>query len=200
MPASLLHRPHRPCAIIQAAGRRQQQQQRPPRQPAATPPPPLGRRRLLSVLPMPLLWLQWRGCDQGGAYSTGVGGEPGKDCQVRRQREPGNMTRGLRQRRCALHHLTAVMRLASSTAGNLPARLRSRAAICRAAASDSGSGSGTADAAAAGSTAGGGERPGGGCYGAQGAGGIRSRGSTAGAGAAHGRRRGRCLAEPGVND
>jgi len=29
-----------------------------------------GRRRLLSVA-VPLLWLPWRGCDQGGNYSTG---------------------------------------------------------------------------------------------------------------------------------
>lgn len=42
----------------------------PTHQPA--PAPPLPRRRLLSVA-VPLLFLPWRGCDQGGNYSTGKG-------------------------------------------------------------------------------------------------------------------------------
>ena len=40
---------------------------------AAPPPPPLvlPRRRLLSIA-APLLFLPWRGCDEGGSYSIGV--------------------------------------------------------------------------------------------------------------------------------
>lgn len=33
--------------------------------------PQLGRRRLLGIVPLPLLFLPWSGCDQGGSYSTG---------------------------------------------------------------------------------------------------------------------------------
>ncbi|KAL4437955.1 hypothetical protein ABPG77_004176 [Micractinium sp. CCAP 211/92] len=39
-----------------------------------------GRRRLLSWYPG-LLWVAWRGCDQGGFYSTGVSGTHGEGCQ-----------------------------------------------------------------------------------------------------------------------
>lgn len=64
----------------QSAPRAQQPLRRPPlprrrcRLPstAAAEQPQLSRRRLLSIVPLPLLFLPWSGCDQGGNYATGM--------------------------------------------------------------------------------------------------------------------------------
>lgn len=51
-------------------GARSPSRRHPARHRAPPPSAATGRRRLLSIA-VPLLWLPWRGCDQGGSYSTG---------------------------------------------------------------------------------------------------------------------------------